>query len=272
MAPMPLARMGEADIHYRVHGEPSRPPVLGIMGFGLDQRFWAAQIPAVTQTHSFITFDNRGVGRSTGDPPVTIDGMAADAVHLLDHLGIDQAVIFGASMGGAVAQRLAIDRPERVSALVLAVTWARPIEFMRRQHHLSRLLIEAGGPEALVEAGLVRMFTPRFFEMGADAIDRMLQAFEMTDKGDVATSEALLAQLDAIDKHDALGELRKVSVPTLVAAGRQDMMAPHFASEEIASAIPGAQFIEFETGHGLMFEEMQRFNDALSEFLASLTP
>lgn len=264
---MPFAEFEDLRIHYKRRGEG--PVVLGVMGFGLDQRFWAGQIPTITATNTFLTFDNRGTGRSSGEPSTTIDAMADDAVRLLDHLEIGKAVVFGASMGGAIAQRLALDHPDRVAALVLAVTWARPIEFMRRQETLARTVIRGGGPEALVDATLVRMFTPRFFEVGADAIDQMMRAFETESGAEMLASESVLeAQLDAIAKHDALAELARIDCPALVAGGRMDMMVPYFASEEIAAAIPGAELATFESGHALMFEEMDAFNARLAEFLA----
>jgi pimeloyl-ACP methyl ester carboxylesterase len=82
--------------------------------------------------------------------------------------------------------------------------------------------------------------------------------------------EVVGAQLDAIEKHDVLAELASVSIPTLVIAGQRDVMVPAFASEEIAAAIPGAEFEMFETGHGLMIEEMDRFNARIRAFLDSL--
>ncbi|MGH2819449.1 MAG: alpha/beta fold hydrolase [Actinomycetota bacterium] len=267
---MPIASLGPLRIHYQSRGEGF--PVLGIMGFALDQRFWAAQIPAITGAHRFITFDNRGIGRSSGPPAGTIEDMAADAGGLLDHLGIDRAIVVGASMGGAIAQRLALAHPERVQALVLAVTWARPIEFMRRQSELARSLIEAGGAQDLVDASLLWMFTPRFFEIGGETIDRMVRGF-MAESGPEAADPAVLnAQLDAIGKHDCLAALGSISCPTLVAGGRMDMMVPCFASEEIAAAVPGARLATFETGHGLMIEEMDAFNARLTDFLREVTP
>jgi aminoacrylate hydrolase len=264
---VPFAEFEDVRIHYKQRGEG--PVVLGIMGFGLDQRFWAGQIPTITAANTFLTFDNRGTGRSSGDPATTIDAMADDAVRLLDHLGVDEAVVIGASMGGAIAQRLTLEHPERVTALVLAVTWARPIEFMRRQETLARTVIKGGGPEALVDATLVRMFTPRFFEIGAEAIDQMLRAFETESGVEMLASQTVLeAQLDAISKHDALGELARIACPVLVAGGKLDQMVPYFASEEIAAAIPGAELATFESGHALMFEEMDAFNARLAEFLA----
>ena len=263
---MPMAELDDAQIYYKKRGEG--PPVLGIMGFGLDQRFWASQIPPIIEQNSFITFDNRGAGRSTGALVTTIDEMANDAVRLLDSLGIEKTVVFGVSMGGAIAQRLTLDHPERVSALILGITWARPLEFMRRQTKLARLIVESAGPQGLVDGTLVRMFSPRFFEMGAAVIDQLVAALDTPSGPDMMAEEGLQAQLEAIEKHDTLAELPKIDCPTLVFGGHMDMMVPGFASEEIAAAIPGAELRMFETGHGLVIEEMQEVNDLLSSFLA----
>jgi pimeloyl-ACP methyl ester carboxylesterase len=267
---MPLADLGDVQLHYRVAGNAAAPPVLGIMGFASDQRLFAGQIGTVTETHRFITFDNRGVGKSSAGAATTIDEMANDALRLLDHLEIEEAVVFGVSMGGAIAQRLALDHPDRVSALVLAVTFARPIEFMRRQHALTRSVIEAGAAEAVFEGSLIRMFTPNFFEIGKEAVDRLVAAVLSDDYAEAAPSGVLLAHLDAIDKHDALSELGQITCPVLVVGGHLDVMVPGFASEEIAAAIPGAQLKMFDSGHGLMLEEADGFNRELSTFLTSL--
>ena len=267
---MPVADLGDLKLHFTEHGEAGRAPLLGIMGFGLDQRFWAAQIPAVTPTHRFIAFDNRGIGRSTGGTVSSIDEMADDTVRVLDHLGIDEAVVFGVSMGGAIAQRLVLDHPERVSGLILAVTWARPIEFMRRQTQVARRVVELQGAEGLVDASLLFMFTPRFFEVGQEAIDRMVEAFMAETGPEPASQEVLYGQLDAIVKHDTLAELGRISVPTLVVGATMDLMVPGFASEEIAGAISGAELVMLESGHGAMVEDMEAFNAAVARFLAKL--
>jgi aminoacrylate hydrolase len=265
---MPTLELADATIHYKVWGQG--PPVLGIMGFGLDQRFWASQIAAIMAHGSFVTFDNRGMGRSQGEPATTIEGMAADALALLDHLDLERVIALGASMGGAIGQRLALEHPDRVAGLVLAVTWARPLEFMRRQHEIARMIVEARGPRALVDASIVRMFTPQFFEAGAETIDRMVAAFYAPEGPGLPRPEALMAQLDAIDKHDALAELARIRCPALVLGAKMDVMAPYFASEEIAAAVPGAELATFETGHACMIEEMQAVNERISEFLAGL--
>jgi pimeloyl-ACP methyl ester carboxylesterase len=84
------------------------------------------------------------------------------------------------------------------------------------------------------------------------------------------TGETLLAQIDALTKHDVLARLGEITCPTLVLGGKMDMMVPGFASEEIAAAIPGAELTMFETGHGCMVEEMTGFNERVGRFLADL--
>lgn len=265
---MPLADVGDHQIYYKERGEG--PPVLGVMGFALDQRFWASQIPAVTGTHRFITFDNRAVGRSTGTPPESIEEMADDAIALLDHLGIEKTVVFGLSMGGTIAQHIVLGHPERVSALILGITWARPLDFMRRQNNLARLIVENVGAESFHEIGILRMFTPRFFEVAGEVMDQMVRSLLADTGPGAASSDVLLAQLEALDKHDVLAQLGDIDCPTLVLGAKMDMMVPGFASEEIAAAIPGAELTMFETGHGCVIEEMDAFNARVAKFLASL--
>jgi pimeloyl-ACP methyl ester carboxylesterase len=95
----------------------------------------------------------------------------------------------------------------------------------------------------------------------------MMAAFGGPGAPPTAATDTLVAQMDALHKHDALAELHKISVPTLVFGGKVDMMVPYFASKEIAEAIQGAEFVSFETGHGLMFEEMDACNAMLRDFL-----
>ena len=262
---MPIADLDDIQLNYKSRGEGF--PVLGVMGFALDQRAWAPTIPAVTKNNRFITFDNRGIGYSTGGPAASIDQMADDAVRLLDHLEIDKAVVFGVSMGGTIAQRIVLDHPDRVSGLILGITFARPIEFMRRQHDLSRRLVEGAGIEGLMQGSLLRMFTPEFFEMGRELVDQIARAF-VAEEDKMPTPEVLVAQVNALDKHDVLEDLKTVKVPTLVFGARMDVMVPYLGSKEIAATIPGAKLVTFETGHGCMVEEMDAVNKTVEDFLA----
>lgn len=265
ICPVPIAEFQDCQLHYRDYG--SGDPVVGIMGFAIDQRFWAAQVPAVSATNRFITFDNRGVGRSTGIPPDSIEQMAEDTLRLMDELEIGDAIIFGASMGGTIAQKIALDHPERVKALILAVTFARPIEYMRREQSVAKAIFEKADYDTFLEGSLLHLFSPSFFEMGSETIDRMVRAFYAEGGPDPAGTDMLTAQIDAMAKFDVLDELGRIEVPTLVIGATLDMMVPFFAAEEIAKAIPNARFEALEGGHGIMVEQMQPFNDLVQQFL-----
>jgi pimeloyl-ACP methyl ester carboxylesterase len=265
---MPIADLGDIQLNHSEFGDG--PPVLGIMGFSLDKTFWAPQVPAVTGAgRRFITFDNRGIGKSSGAVISTIDEMANDTVRLMDHLEIERTVLFGLSTGGAVAQRVTLDHPDRVEALILGVTWARPIEYMRRQNEVARKILDIA-PEEILVASLLKMFTPGFFELGRETIDQMIKSFGRHGEPDESAVLVMKAQLDALNKFDALAELPRISIPTLVLGGKMDMMVSGFASEEIADAIPGAELHMFETGHGCMVEEMGGFNEKVTAFLQAL--
>jgi pimeloyl-ACP methyl ester carboxylesterase len=120
---MTIARINDIDLYYEEHGDPSAEPLLLIMGFTMNAASWAPQIPALAKRYHVIAFDNRGAGRtSQPEGPYSIPQMAADAVALLDLLGIESAHIVGASMGGMIAQEFAIRYSSRVRGLVLACT------------------------------------------------------------------------------------------------------------------------------------------------------
>jgi aminoacrylate hydrolase len=170
-------------------------------------------------------------------------------------------------MGGTIAQRIALDHPERVKALILAVTFARPIEYMRREQSLAKAIFEKADFDTFMEGSLIHLFSPAFFEMGGETIDRMVRAFYAEGGPEPASTEVLSAQIDAMEKFDVLAELGRVGVPTLVIGARLDMMVPCFASEEIAAAIPGARLEIIDGGHGIMVEQMQPFNDLVQGFL-----
>ncbi len=119
---MPRASTSGASLYYQVHGSGG-DPVLLIMGLGSDLHFWERQIPAFAARHRVIAFDNRGVGRSDKPPgPYSVAMLAADAARVLDAAAVERAHVVGLSMGGMIAQELAIAHAERVGALVLAGT------------------------------------------------------------------------------------------------------------------------------------------------------
>lgn len=120
---MPLARIGELDIYYEVHGEGH--PLLMILGLGQDIATWDMQVPELSEHFKMVLFDNRDSGRSSRCKCdyTTLD-MAMDSIGLMDYLKIERFHLLGTSMGGMVAQHVALIAPERVTGLVLASTTA----------------------------------------------------------------------------------------------------------------------------------------------------
>lgn len=118
---MPIVHIGEVDLYYETHGDGY--PFLMINGLGSSVEMWSPFWKRIAEHYKVIIFDNRGVGRSTvPETPYTIPRMAEDAAGLLNALGIPQAFVYGASMGGRIAQSLVLDFPQKVRALVLGMT------------------------------------------------------------------------------------------------------------------------------------------------------
>ncbi len=160
---MPTVKVRDINMYYEIHGEGE--PLVLIHGI-LDISGWSNQIPTLSQRYRVVAFDNRGVGRTDStEPPYTTAGMADDTAGLLDVLGIDQAHIVGYSLGGAIAQELAIKYPERVKSLILAGAFARlsPIVLSRNKLFM-RMLKEGIDIEIALRDFYLWSFSDRFFE------------------------------------------------------------------------------------------------------------
>ena len=133
---MPMTRVDSIELYYEEHG--SGDPLLLIMGLAADSTAWMFQMPDFAKHYRTIVFDNRGVGRSSKPPgPYSIHQMADDAAGLLEQLEIERAHVVGVSMGGMIAQELALRHPERVRGLVLACTYPEPDAEVERQREFS---------------------------------------------------------------------------------------------------------------------------------------
>ena len=257
---MPIARSGDADISYEITGQGD--PLLLIMGFLADSRMWILQLPALEPHFRCITFDNRGVGNSSRPPgPYTMEQMAADAIAVLDDAGIEKAHVLGVSMGGAIAQHVALKAPERIRSLALAVTWCAPNTWMEHLSATGRALADLG-QETVARSTLLWLFTPAFVinqpEMVA-VIEQMIVDFQ-------PPVETYANQLAAVLEHDTRDQLAGVTAPTLVVSARRDIMVPPELGEIVAKAIPKARFQLLEGAHGVNAENASEFNRVLLEF------
>ena len=260
-----IERPDGISIHTQVTGRSDAPPVLLIQGLGMNKNGWALQRIAMATKYRTIAIDNRGAGRSSiPSQPFTLENMADDALSVLDHYGVRDAHVVGASMGGAIAQILAVKHPTRVRSLTLACTACRNLPW---RNELLRYWADTANVRGLrqwADESARWLIGPRSFRRLAPAIGWL---------GPLATfrpSRGFSAQVGAIlDTDDSMvAELGRITCPTLVVVGNQDILTPRADSEEIAERIPQAELVVISgAAHGLMIEHASTFNRVVLDFI-----
>lgn len=260
---MPLARAGEIKIYYESQGQG--PALLLLMGLGFPGDMWIYQVEILSHYFQVITLDNRGVGRS--DKPsisYSIEMFADDVANLLRVLGIRRAHILGMSMGGAIAQQFALRHGEMVDKLMLCCTWSHTTTYGELLMETWRTVAEKAGLEALARLSLLQSLTPRCFQEQPSLVQRLLDLLLKYPQ----PVEAYIRQNRACVAHNTSKLLSDIKFPTLVLAGNRDVQTPIGSSYLIARQIPGAQLQVLNgLGHGFMWEDPERFNKAVLDFL-----
>ena len=263
---MPYVRASDGiRLHYSTTGRSSAPPVVLIQGLGADKQLWGMQRLALARNYRTIALDNRGAGRS--DKPYgeySLEQMADDTLAVLDHAGADDAHVVGASMGGVIAQILALRDPDRVRSLTLACTACQQHQWRRELLAEWAEIARERGMRAMTNTAARWTIGPRSFRRISPAIGWL---------GPLAMSRpphAFAAQVAAIlsAPEDLQGELSRIRVPTLVMVGNQDILTPRGDAEELAERIPTAELVVISgAAHGFMIEHGTTFNRILLEFL-----
>ncbi len=264
---MPTLRVNGISLHYQEAGPPGAEPVLLIMGWGGDHTAWALQMPAFSAEYRVIAIDNRGAGQSEApDLPYTIPDMAEDAMGVLDALGIRRAHVCGASMGGMIAQELALRYPERMLTLQLHCTAAR-IDAYGRFLIDNMLTVKAhGGREENVRAGIPWILSRRTMEERPEFVRAWMQ--HALDYPYPVGLVGLSRQAEAIRGHDTLDRLSGLRLPTLITVGAEDILVPPSFSRELHARIPGAELVVIrDAGHVHFIERSDAFNEACLAFL-----
>jgi pimeloyl-ACP methyl ester carboxylesterase len=254
-------------LYYEIHGEGD--PLLLIMGLGGDLTGWGLQVPAFQEHFKVIVFDNRDAGRSSQvDNPYAISDMARDTAGLLDGLGVDQAHVLGASMGGMIAQELALSRPEKVGKLVLSCSMAQVARFHVSFAQPWKWIMDHDPKGEILPVHIITLCMTHNFQQNADAVEEMIE--QMLNAPYPQPPEAFGRQADALSAFDALNQLEGISAPTLVMVADQDVLTPPWAARQLAEAIPGAELQVLEGGGHCMFWEIpDEFNEAVLAFLAA---
>jgi pimeloyl-ACP methyl ester carboxylesterase len=238
------------------------PPLLLIMGVAGHHGMWGeAFLAALSRRFDVVAFDNRGIGESTrAEAGLTLDDLAADAAAVLDHLGWDSAHVVGISMGGAIAQLVALDHPDRVRTLTLGCTWAEGSDAWAPGVGKLADAATSGDPEAAARLMFEANVSPGF----AAESGRLREFAEVAGSVKVP-GPVVLMQMSAAVAHNTTDRLSTLDLPTLVVHGTADDVIKHEAGERLAAAIPGATLDLWDgVGHLFFWEQPQRAADAIA--------
>jgi 3-oxoadipate enol-lactonase len=248
-------------------GAHDAPAVLLIHSLTADHTAWAPQIPLLAERFHVIAVDIRGHGQSSATPPpYSMDLLADDMAGILEKLEITKAHVVGLSIGGMIAQALALNHPDHVHSLVLAAT-ASEMNADRAQVWQDRIsAVQRDGVEALVDATLQRWFTPPTHAEAPDLIARCAAMIRNTSPEGYAGCGAAIRDLNLTSR------LNEIAVPTLVLSAENDASTPPELQSLIKEAIPGARMESFKaTAHQISMERPERFNALMMAFLDSHT-
>jgi pimeloyl-ACP methyl ester carboxylesterase len=270
---MPTVHVNGIDLYYEEYG--AGEPLLLIMGWGGNAAAWKPQLPGLATRHHVIAYDNRGAGRSSAPcRPYNIRQLADDAAALLDALEIPSANVFGVSMGGMIAQELALQCPDRVNAVVLGCTSAGGANAagtaeLRSDIATLRATLKRGAP------GL-DWFTEFIHRLWTDEAitraDPYLQDFIFALIRYPPKPHGLLCQARAVANHDTYDRLVGMSQPTLVLTGDQDGLIACANSEILARGIPNASLQVFPgLKHAFHLEQPHDVNEVINAFFDSVS-
>jgi len=272
---MPTIDRDGAPLHYELAGE-SGPPVLLVQGCGVAGEGWRPQVEALSRNHRVVVFDNRGIGKSGLSGPVTVAHMVDDARALLAALGWSSAHVVGHSLGGIIAQQLALDTPARVRSLSLLCTFFRGKDGARLTPWMLwiSLRMRIGSRAARRRAFLAMVMPDALLEaMDVAGRDAMADDVGRLFGRDLADQPAIvMAQVRALGAHDTSTIVDQLSpLPTLVVSAAEDRVAPPAQGRALAAAIRGSRYVEIEgAAHGVVIQKADAINALLEEHFSDV--
>lgn len=252
-------------MYYEIHGQGD--PLILIMGLRRNVEWWYRQIPVLSQQFRVIAFDNRGAGRS--DKPTmeySIRLFADDTAGLMEALDISKARILGISMGGYIAQELALNYPSKVQSMVLGCTGCgghRAV--LMSPDRMEKFTANKGlSPEEILRKDMDIYFSDDYVYQNHEIIEEFIEISMRYYQ----PADAFFRQYDACLRHDTGDRLYNLSIPTLIMTGDDDPLVPPQNSHILQSLIPGADLSVFAGGrHCFFIEHAARFNKEALDFL-----
>lgn len=265
---MPRIQTGSITISYDIFGEGE--PLLLIMGFGMPGAAWLPSLPFLS-SFKCIYFDNRGTG-NTDKPegPYTVEQMADDASSLLKALNISRAKVFGVSMGGMIAQELALRHPEQVIKLVLGCTLPGGPESKMAGPEVVQKLMEGTKmmgtePEKGLDTILPTLYPPEFIKVHPEIKDMMLAGMKMMPPTPPETADRAMAGIMTFNAYDRLGQIK---CPTMIVHGDADVLVPPENAHLIKSRMPQAElYIIPGAGHAFQGIDPVGIHQRIADFL-----
>ncbi len=261
--------VGGVRLHYELRGREDSPPLLLIRGLARHLLHWGDLTPLLERDFRLILFDNRGMGRSdVPPPPYTTRVMADDAARLLNQVGYGQVDVFGMSLGGMIAQEVALRHPGRVRRLVLGCTRSGPGGGPRIAPQVIWRMLSAGRlpPDEAMARTASLALTRDFIARRPEVVDSWRElARELPP-----SRRGFMGQLLAGATHRTTRRLQQLRQPTLVLTGDADELIHADHSRGLARAIPGASLELLPgAGHDFSTEQPERTAELLREFLLS---
>jgi pimeloyl-ACP methyl ester carboxylesterase len=263
---MPKVKVNDIQIYYEVRGKGF--PLMMIMGLGANVDWWDPRmLQGLSKKFKLVMFDNRGAGRTdVSNRRYTIKSFAEDTADLMGVLRISRAHVIGVSMGGMIAQELALNFPEKVEKLVLcSTTCGGAKSVLASQEVLQALTADRSelSPEEIVRMTIPLLFTEDFIRKNRNFVELSIQQILRAPISD----ESFVRQLNAIMEFDTYDRLPHISASTLILHGKRDILVPPENAEVLAEVISSAKLIYFQnSAHGLV-EEMEKVVHVLLDFL-----
>lgn len=269
MISLPYATVENIEIYYETYGQPSAPPLVLIGGWASYRWIWFRQVPTFKEKYRVVVFDNRGTGRSSKpDYPYTMEMMAADTIGLMDTLNIGKANILGISMGGLIAQQIAISHPDRVRSLILSSTHFGGPNYIPMDDRTMALLValptETITKEQAREMRYRATFSPQFIKANRPILEKIDEWAEKLP----TPLFAQVHQSSATAEFNSEAELSKITAPTLILHGDHDFAVPTKNGELLAERIPNSKLkIIKDAAHFVIIEKYEEFNTEVMNFI-----
>jgi pimeloyl-ACP methyl ester carboxylesterase len=262
---MPFLSVDGLRMYYRLVGQG--PPLVLVMGLSGDLTWWGPLVHELEKTFQILLFDNRGAGRT--DKPeekYTIPMFAYDTVRLMDGLGISRAHVFGISLGGMIAQEIALSCPDRVDRLVLGCTHTGGEGFVAPDlEDLEPLTLKRGGPlEEVARQNIEILFGSKYRREHPEVIEAMIQRY-LTNP---PPRKPFMQQFFAALAHNGYDRLPRIHAPTLIVTGDADRLIPPENAEVLRARIPGSRLVRLRgAGHAFFVEKPEKTATLLKEHL-----